>query len=94
MAQQGRIGTPELTEANDAAYAALPDREPRFALFDLTEVDALDVPGFDHVILHNIGADQEAFLVGTQLHTLEGIAKVTTLELDVDLSAQAGVQDV
>lgn len=32
-------------------------------------------------------SDQEAFLVGTQLHTLEGIAKVTTLELDVDRAA-------
>ncbi|MBJ6802262.1 sigma-54-dependent Fis family transcriptional regulator [Geomonas propionica] len=32
-------------------------------------------------------SDQEAFLVGTQLHTLEGVAKVTTLELEVDRTA-------
>ncbi|HJV65527.1 MAG TPA: sigma-54-dependent Fis family transcriptional regulator [Geomonas sp.] len=32
-------------------------------------------------------SDQEAFMVGTQLHTLEGIAKVTTLELEVDRAA-------
>ncbi|TSK06029.1 MAG: sigma-54-dependent Fis family transcriptional regulator [Geobacter sp.] len=32
-------------------------------------------------------SDQEAFMIGTQLHTLEGIAMVTTLELEVDRAA-------
>ncbi|TWJ17813.1 sigma-54-dependent Fis family transcriptional regulator [Geobacter argillaceus] len=32
-------------------------------------------------------SDYEAFVTGTQLHTLEGIVKVTTLKLDVDRAA-------
>jgi len=44
VVMHGRIGTAELTEANDAAYAALPAQPPRFAVFDLTAVDVLDVP--------------------------------------------------
>ena len=33
------------------------------------------------------GSDYDAFVTGTQLHTLEGIVKVTTLKLEVDRAA-------